>query len=119
MQYNIKGTGIQITDELRAYVEKKLAIADKLMADDSTALCDVELEFAPARDGGKYCAEFNLSAHGNLHRVEKWGMTMHEAIDLAIGELDAELRREKKKRMHLIRRGATKLKEFVRGWTGR
>ncbi len=35
MNYNIKGTDIDITDELRTYVEKKLASLDKVLEDDA------------------------------------------------------------------------------------
>jgi ribosomal subunit interface protein len=115
MNHNIKGTGLSVTDELRGYVEKKLAGADKFVAGDTTAHADVELEFAQVRDGGKYRAEFNLSAGGGLYRAEEWGSTMHEAIDLSIAVLENELRKTKKKHMHLVRRGGAAIKDAIRG----
>ncbi|MBP9710699.1 MAG: ribosome-associated translation inhibitor RaiA [Candidatus Pacebacteria bacterium] len=115
MNHNIKGTGLQITDELRGYVEKRLLVADKFVGKDSTAHADVELEFAQVRDGGKYRAEFNLALGGGLYRAEQWGHSMHEAIDLAIAVLENELRKTKKKHQHLVRRGAGAIKDMVRG----
>ncbi len=115
MNHNIKGTGLSVTDELRSYAEKKLAGADKFVAKDPTAHADIELEYAQARNGSKYRAEFNLSAAGGLYRAEEWGSTMHEAIDLATSVLERELRQTKKKHQHLVRRGAGAIKDMVRG----
>lgn len=117
MNYNIKGTEVSITPELREYVEKRLAAhVDKFLARDSTAHADVELQYAPVRDGGRYRAEFTITASSALYRAEEWGTSMHEAIDLAVSRLTEELTRNKKKRLHVLRRGSMRVKEFLRGW---
>ena len=117
MKYNIKGTELSITPELRDYVEKRLdGHADKFLAHDPSAIANVELEYAPVRDGGRYRAEFTVSAAQALYRSEAWGSTMHEAIDLAIADLFRELRSAKSKRQHVLRHSALKVKEFLRGW---
>ena len=115
MNYNIKGTSLDITDELRAYVERQLAHADKLV-DDTTAHADVELHHLPDGRSGKYRAEFTLSLGGKVYRAEAWGGGLHEAIDLAGAELVSELRRVKSKRIHVLRHTALKAKEYIRGW---
>ena len=119
MNYNIKGTGISITLELREYAEKKLGSTDKFVRGNPTAHADVELEFSPLRDGGKYRAEFTVSASGALYRAESWGSTMHEAIDLAVNELVKELRRSKSKHMRLMRRGGALIKDIIRDFRDR
>lgn len=117
MNYNIKGTGIPITDELRAYAEKRLASLDKFLNDKEAARTDVELELSPLVDGPKYRAEMMLHDPGaRVMRAEARGTALHEAIDLAAGELFSELTRSKKKRLHLLRHGAVKVKEYLRGW---
>ena len=125
INYNIKGTGVPVTDELRSYVEKKLAAAEKFLQGDSTAHTDVEFEFDPRRDpssakategkGGKYRAEFTVSSGGSVYRAEEWGTTLHEAIDVAQNELLKELRRTKRKNLHLMRRGGAIIKDVMRG----
>lgn len=119
LNYNIKGTGIEVSGELRAYAEKTLAQAEKFLSTDPTAHADIELEHSMMRDGGKYRAEFTVLASGALYRADVWGSTMHEAIDLATAELSKELRRNKDKRTHIFRRGALKVKEYVRGFRDR
>ena len=115
INYNVKGTGIPVTDELRSYVEKKLSATEKFLQGDSTAHTDVEFEYSQVRDGGKYRAEFTLSSGSTVYRAEEWRDTLHEAIDVAAAELTKELRRNKRKSLHLMRRGGAIIKDVMRG----
>jgi len=116
MNHNFKATGLALTPELRAYTEKRLAHADKFLGGDSTAHADIELEYSEHNETGKYRAEFTLAQGGNIFRASRWGSTMHEAVDLAVGELTGELSRTKEKRQNVLRRSAVKVKEYLRGW---
>ena len=119
VNYNIKGTGLPVTDELRTYVEKKLAAAEKFLHGDTTAHTNVECEYSQMRDGPKYRAEFTVSVRSEIYRAEEWGDTMHAAMDLAIEQLVKELRRNKSKHMHLVRRGGAAIKDVIRGFRDR
>lgn len=126
MNYNIKGSGVPVTDELRSYAERQLAHADKLLMNDPTAHADVELTYDENRDpsfaeatkgrGGKYGAEFTLTSGGEIFRAVSWGLTLHEAMDLSGAELVRELAKAKKKKHSVFRRTAVKVKEYLRGW---
>lgn len=116
MNYNIKGTEVPVTDELRTYVERQLSHADKFTGGDTTAHADVELAYLPDGRSGKYKAEFTVSLGGQVYRAERWGATMHEAIDLAGGDLIGELSRNKKKKQSVLRRTSLRVKEYLRGW---
>jgi len=115
MNYNIKGTEVTITPELRNYVEQKLAQADKFLAGDSTAHVDVELQFLGGESGKKNRAEFTAVAGGESFRAEERGDSMHEAIDLAATEFTRVVRRTKKREMVLVRRSGAIIKEMLRG----
>ena len=119
MRYNIKGTGVGTTPEVRSYIEKRLAHVEKFLERDPTAAIDIELEHAPLRDGEHYRAEFTVSLEGGVFRAEAWGETLHVAVDLAEPVLFRELRRQKRKRLHVFKRGAARLKEYLRGWRDR
>lgn len=119
LNYNIKGTGLVISDELRSYAEKGLSKAEKFLQGDTTAHADVELEHQEMREGHRNRAEFTLSVHSQVYRADAWGESMHAAIDLAIDELSAELRRNKKKRIDVVRRGAARAKAFLQGLRSR
>lgn len=116
MNYNIKGTDIEVTAELRDYAERRLGNVEKLLQSDTGAHVDIELEFNAGEGGKKYRAEFNVMAKGKLYRAEMRGSSMHEAIDIAAAELTRELTKEKKKRLDVVRRSAAKAKEFLRGF---
>jgi putative sigma-54 modulation protein len=116
MQYNIKGTHVDITDDLRSYVERKLAQADRVAEVDTTAHADVELQYLEDGRSGKYRAEFTVSIKGEVYRAEAWGATLHEALDTAGGELTSELSRDKKKKLNVLRRTSVRVKEYLRGW---
>lgn len=115
MNHNVKGTGLSLTDELRGYIEKKLLGADKFVAGDTTVHADIECEYTPQYDGPKYRAEFTVSAAHGHFRAEARGNTMHEAIDIAVATLERELRKSKKRHLHLVRRGGAAIKDAIRG----
>ena len=117
MNYNIKGTNLEITDEIRSYVEKCLSHAEKFLARDSAARADVECEYTEVGHGPKFRAEFNLTASHGTHRAEARGETLHEALDIASAEIAREIRQQKKKRLHVLRKGAARAKDYLRGWT--
>ena len=117
--YNIKGTGIEVGDELRSYVERRLGHTEKFLKGDTAAHVDIELEYRAMREGDHYRAEFTVQTSSGLYRAESWGGSMHAAIDLAIGGLQTELGRNKKKRLHILRRSAHHVKEYLRGWRGK
>jgi ribosomal subunit interface protein len=113
--YNIKGTGVSISDEVRAYIDKRLAHVSKLLADDSAALGTIELQYQTTEDRPRYRAEFTISATARMFRAEAFGDSLHEAIDIAVNELTNEVSRTKQKRLRFARRSAAAFKDFVRG----
>ncbi len=116
MHYNLKGTELSITAEIREYLEKRLSSLDKFLMDKEAARADVELEFLRG-EARTYRAEFTIRDPGNKPlRAEARGGSLHEVIDLAEGELLGELSRSKKKRLHIFRHSALRVKEFLRGW---
>jgi len=115
MQYNIKGTDLDISDEIRTYVEKKLTASEKFIQ-NNPAHADVELQYIANQESKKYRAEFTLALGGSVHRVEAHGDTLHEAVDIATGELARDLSQIKKKRQHIFRRSAMRVKEYIRGF---
>ncbi len=114
MEYNIKGTGLEVTPEIRGYVEKRLRALDKFTGTGVDARADVEVEFLKG-EAKEYRAELMVYAPGvEVQRVEVRGAALHEAIDIAVGEMSRELDKNKKKRQHLFRRAAGQIKNALR-----
>ncbi len=114
MQYNLKGTNLDLTQEIRGYIEKKLAKLDEFMQQGAASRTDVELEYLPSEEK-TYRAELMLH-DGMVLRAEARGGTLHEAIDKAMSELYLELTRARKKERSAFRRSAVRVKEYLRGW---
>lgn len=118
MNYAIKGTEVNITDELRSYVEKRLQSLDKFGG--GAARAEVELAYQELHDGPRYRAELMYHEPGEeLKRAEARGTTLHEAIDVAGAELLRQLSASKQKKHDVFRRTALRVKEYLRGWRTR
>lgn len=116
MLHNLKATGLDLSSEVRSYVALKLGLLDKLLEGEESR-ADVELEYLESEEKS-YRAE--LMVHdGALFRATARGKSLHEAIDLSIEELRREISKQKKKNVRMLRHGALRLKEFVRGWRRR
>jgi ribosome-associated translation inhibitor RaiA len=89
---------------------------EKFVQGKRAAHLDVELEFAQGARSKKYRAELMLTLGGDMYRVEEHGDGMHEAIDLATDALGSEISRMKKKKMHVLRSSAGRVKEYIRGF---
>lgn len=120
MQYNIKGTELHITDGNRSYVEKRIRALDKYFGRKSGVRIDIELEFMKDEEK-KFRAEGTLHDHGfeGENRAEAMGDTIHEAIDIMVNTLNAELSRSKKKLIDEKRKGGLMFKNIIRGFTDR
>ena len=112
MNYNIKGTDVTVTDELRTYVEKKLSALDKLVPRES-ARVDVVVAYLESEEK-QYWAEMNLHDTGLPLHAESYAATLYGAVDAATGELLEELNKAKSKRKDEARHDALTGKEMLR-----
>ncbi|HEV8666799.1 MAG TPA: ribosome-associated translation inhibitor RaiA [Candidatus Paceibacterota bacterium] len=112
MNYNIKGTDVAVTDELRTYVEKKLSTLDKICNRDS-ARVDVVVAYLESEEK-QYWAEMNLLDAGEPLHAETRAATLYQAIDATVNELTEELNKTKSKRKDEARHDAVKGKEMLR-----
>jgi ribosomal subunit interface protein len=117
MNINIKTTGISLTPSISDYVEKRLRPIEKLLQDDSTVQCDVELAKTTNhhRHGDIFKAEVHIVGKDMdiFATVEK--EDMYAAIDLVQEEVIRQIKSRKEKRQSLIRRGGAQVKEIIKG----
>ncbi len=117
MNYNLTGKGIELTPETHAYVEKQVSLhVEKFLQNDTATKLDVRLEFESGAAGPKYRAELVCARGAQTYRAQSNGSTLHEAIDLATGELNRELSHAKDRKMRLWKVGAGKIKSLFRGF---
>jgi ribosomal subunit interface protein len=116
MNLNIKATNLQVTPDIRAYLEKRLASLGRLVDFDSpnTAI-QVELGKETHHQHGEvYRAEIKMNRGVQQVYVSAEGQNIQEAIDKVKDELSREVKSFKEKHRSLVRRGASKVKSFLR-----
>lgn len=101
MEIRIKTSKVELTADLKDYVEKKMAMLRKYLGDIEVINCDVELEHAVAKQsqGKTYRAEVNLAVPGTILRVDKTEKTLNKAIDKVKDHLVLIIKKYKEKKV--------------------
>ena len=99
MNLNIKATNLELTPELKEYVQKKMDMLDKYLGKFKVINAHVELEKTTNHHlkGEIYRAEVNISIGGDLLRVEKTEKDVFKAIDKVKDHLDMVIKKYKDK----------------------
>ena len=115
IRFTIKSTNLEITADIKEYFYKRMEALEKFVEeDDMSAICDAELERSTRHKSGEvFRGELTLHTRNGTYRAEANGENVEAAIDKVKKEIIRELRREKRKRGHLLRHGGAKLKEVT------
>lgn len=116
---NLKTTNIDVDDETKNYLAKRIKKFEKFIAEDSSpAIADIELERMTGQQSGKiFRAEVNLQVRDLYLRAEEEAENIREAIDGMQEEMVRELRDAKEKKQTQTRDGARKAKKQLRNQT--
>lgn len=120
MQIIIKGTNLDLTPSLKQYIEEKFDSLDKFLEqwkDKDTIEVKVEIARTTKHHykGDVFYAEANFSFPGSSLRAEATTADIHSSIDKIQEDIKRQLRKYRTGKMEKIRRGARKLKEWIRG----
>ncbi len=117
IRFTIKSTNLTVTPDVKEYFYKRMESLEKFVdEDDMSAICDAELERSTHHKSGEvFRGELTLHTRNGTYRAEANGENVEASIDKVKKEIIRELRREKRKRGHLLRHGGAKLKEFTQG----
>lgn len=100
MTFTFIGKKVEVTDELRAYAEKKIGKIDRLFRTES----DASVTFRVER--GRCTAEVTLRNNGMIYRVSEVTSDMYASIDSAVASIERQVRRNKTKLEKRLREGA-------------
>lgn len=100
MTFTITGRKYEVSDELRAYAEKKVSKIDKLFRTES----DASITFSVER--GRYTAEVTIWNNGVFYRVTETTSDMFASIDSACAALIRQVRKNKTRLEKRLRDGA-------------
>ena len=92
MKYVYSGKGIEVSDSLKARVEKKLGKLDRYFDREPEAI----VRFRQQK-GGRDIAEITVSVKGLILRAEESSNDMYLSIDRAVDKLESQIRRYRTK----------------------
>jgi putative sigma-54 modulation protein len=98
MIITIQGTGIELTDAIKAYALKKVTALEKFFNNATKFEIDVGLKSHHHQKGKIFYAECNVHVPGALIRVVKDAEDLYRAIDKVKDHLKVELESTKEKR---------------------
>lgn len=113
---NLKTKNIEIDEETKEYLAKRIKKFDTFIADDtSPAIADIELERRTGQQSGRiFRAEVNIKIGDRYLRAEEEAENIREAIDKMKDEMVRELRDAKEKEQTQARDGAREAKQQLR-----
>lgn len=118
LRINTKTKNFTPTPALEEKLEKRLLTLERVLPKSvSEVLCEVELEKITEHraSGAIYRTELNISFEGTMVRAEAIEESMETAIDHAKGEMKREIEKIRSRKESVVRRGARKAKDLLRG----
>jgi putative sigma-54 modulation protein len=122
MRINIKTSSINLTPDISNYLDKRLSGLEKFFSkQEESAIVDVELARTSRhhQTGDVYKAEINIHIGKRAFRADKESIDIFSAIDLAKSQMEDELRSDKSKGLHLLRRGGKQIKDLIKNFNWR
>ncbi|MCK5059733.1 MAG: ribosome-associated translation inhibitor RaiA [Candidatus Pacebacteria bacterium] len=117
MKKTIKATSIDLTNELSAYIEKKLGGLEKFInSQDESVFCDVEVARTTMhhKTGDIFRAEFHLHMAGKYLNAVSEKDSIFAALDEVKDEMAHELTAYKTKKNTLLKKGSVWIKKMLR-----
>jgi ribosomal subunit interface protein len=117
MNINIKTTQITSTPAISEYVNKRLEKIGKIIGDDPSVQCDIELARTTSHHnkGDIFKAEIHIVGAGKNLYASAEKEDLYTAIDVVQGDIVRELTAHKEKNISLVRRGGAHVKSIMKG----
>jgi ribosomal subunit interface protein len=117
MNINIKTTQITSTPAISEYVNKRLEKIGKIIGDDPSVQCDIELARTTSHHnkGDIFKAEIHIVGAGKNLYASAEKEDLYTAIDVVQGDIVRELTAHKEKHISLVRRGGAHVKSIMKG----
>jgi putative sigma-54 modulation protein len=98
VQIVLKGKNIEITDDLREYIEKRASKLDRYLPDLSEVRVDLSVQKTRSSQD-RHVAQLTVRSNGAILRAEERAEEMSEAIDAVMEKMHRQIARYKGKRV--------------------
>lgn len=117
MNIKTKGTNLSLTDSINEYVGKRLEKIMRLVGEEASVQCDVELAKTTGhhQKGEIFRAEIHIIGPGRNVYASSEKEDLYAAIDEVSDEATRALKSSKKKYLSFVRRGGAQVKAMVKG----
>jgi len=107
MRIDIKATKLELSEEIKVYIQKKMDMMERYLGKIQVLNCHVEVGVTVGgqQSGQIYRAEVNLDLPGELLRVERTATDIFKAIDKVKDHLVDQIKRYKEKKIDRKRKG--------------
>jgi len=93
MNFNIRGSKIEVTDAIRGYIESKIGKLDKYFSNASDLTANVTVRVR----GKEQIVEVTIPANKMILRAEEVHSDLYAAIDLVSEKIERQIRKNKTK----------------------
>lgn len=93
MNFNIRGSKIEVTDSIRSYIENKIGKLNKYFSNSSDLTCNVTVRVR----SNEQIVEVTIPANKMILRAEVSHSDLYAAIDLVLDKLERQIRKNKTK----------------------
>ena len=100
MRYTFTSKKVEISDDLRAYAEKKTGKLERLFRSEPDAFITFSIE------RGRHIAEVTLKCNGMFYRASESTGDMYASIDSAVASIERQIRKNKTRLEKRLREGA-------------
>ena len=97
MNLVIKGKNMEVPENVKAYIEKKIGKVNRYLNDVTEAKVELSHEMTKSKES-RYVVEITLDCKGTLLRGEKKAADVLAAIDTVADTMDRQIRRYKERR---------------------
>jgi putative sigma-54 modulation protein len=101
MKIIIRGTNIDLTPSIKAFVEEKVGSVEKFISPSDSGLAEARVEVGKPsqhhKTGVIFYAEVNLKIGGQLFRGVAEHVDLYTAVDFAKSEVEEQLKKDKQK----------------------
>ena len=100
MKFTFTEKKVQVSDDVRAYAERKIGKLDRFFKIESEAFVTFEIE------RGRHKAEVTINNNGMFYRVSEVTSDMYASIDSAVAAIESQFRKNKARLERRLRDGA-------------
>lgn len=118
LKKHLKATGIELTDAIKDYTEKKVDSLQRIIPKETEALAEIEVGKTTSHHhkGEIFRAEINLTFGREQFRAVALESDLYAAVDKMKDEIVGEVKRSRRKGIHLLKRGHQKIKNMLKGF---